>query len=65
MTDDHNITLKKAMLATSAVIVMASILMAFLAIGPHGLENRYAFASIVGLLLANTVVGLGRLGIHP
>ena len=53
--------IKKLTLAASGVIVLASILMAFLAIKPDGLDDRLAFAAILGAILANVVVGLGRL----
>ena len=39
---------------------LASLVMAFLAIKSDGLENRLAFATIVGLLMALIVLGLGR-----
>ena len=48
-------------LAASALLIIVAMAMAFLAVRSEGLVANYAFASIVGLLIANIVVGLGRL----
>ena len=53
-------TLEKIAAIGAALITLAALLMAFLAIKPDGLDERLAFATIVGLLMALVVLGLGR-----
>jgi len=53
-------TVEKIAYLGAGLLAFAALALAFLAITSTGLDERLAFGSLVGLLLALIVLGLGR-----